>query len=397
MKTSNIKFLFICLLLFLYTDRMQLFACTSFAVYSNNIYYGMNFDYPEVEMRFLITQNDVNKFFHLQFYSNGYWSSTVGMNSNGFFSSCQMLYPEVSNWHNPSDDEITIGQLFYNSLLSFDSTNTIINYFDTSDTKVIHSYGITLHDLFADKYGDAITLEVGDPDPLITEQENNFIIMTNFPNSEFVGQPYTNVQGVGADRYIAAYEYINDNIDDFDYTDGIEALHQTIQATGGYRTQCSFLFNPVDLEIYIVLKRNFDNIWRVDLENETIETFMGFDFYRIMDIGDNGILVSELEDITTSVENSYLYSQGGITEQPYPNPFTNYANIVFDLESSAYVVLEIYDAMGRKVNTLINGYLENGQHSYAWYPDAMKSGVYFSKLLIDSKTILYKLSYTKAR
>ncbi len=352
----------------------------------------MNFDYSNVDMRFVISHTATGKFFHFQFYTSGYWSSTVGMNSNGFFSSCQMLYPEVSTWHNPGEDEITIGQLFYNSLLSVDSTNTITTYFETYDTRVIHSYGLTLHDLFADKYGIAITLEVDEPEPLITEPDNDFLIMTNFPNSEFVGQPYTQVEGVGADRYIAAYEYINDSLEDFDFADGMETLQRSMQAGGGFPTQCSFLFDPVELEIYIVIKRDFDHIWKVDLQDETIETYQGFDLYRILDIGAGGITADELENITTAIEDNSLNSNSGFNASVYPNPFDDYVTLAFDLEYPAHVVLEIYDITGQKIETWSPGYLGSGRHSYTWHTEIIKEGIYFSKLRINDTTIINKLA-----
>ena len=42
-------------------------ACTSFAVYSKQAYYGMNFDFAALPMKFLISVNGDIRTFHLAF------------------------------------------------------------------------------------------------------------------------------------------------------------------------------------------------------------------------------------------------------------------------------------------------------------------------------------------
>ncbi len=71
------------------------YACTSFAVYSAETWYGMNFDYPEVELRFTLNRAGELKLFQMEFRQGDGFVPTVGMNSAGLFASCQMLYPEV--------------------------------------------------------------------------------------------------------------------------------------------------------------------------------------------------------------------------------------------------------------------------------------------------------------
>jgi len=328
----------------------ELLACTSFTVYadSNRVFYGMNFDYPEVEMKLSITESGDVKFFHFQFYSGGGFASTVGMNINGFFSSCQMLYPEVNEWHYPDVNEIDAGTLYYYSLIYCENAQSVVDDLLALPAELLHNYGLTLHDIFADKYGNAMVAEVGESGHLITEIQDNFLVMTNFPNNEFEGQPYTDVTGVGADRYKSAYEYISDNLADFDFDDGIETLKRSVQSSGGYPTQCSFLFDPLNLEIYVIVKRDFDRIWKVDLTNNYIETYYGFDFYKKIDIAADGILISELENIATSAESDLFQSGYTGNIRSYPNPFSTYTNIEFFSGSSNFVSIEIYIPADKK-------------------------------------------------
>jgi hypothetical protein len=393
MKTRLIAFVIV--ILAAGTWRIsELRACTSFAVYvdSNRVFYGMNFDYPEVEMKLSITEAGDVKFFHLQFYSGGNFASTVGMNQNGFFSSCQMLYPEVNEWHYPGLNEITIGTLYYYSLMYCDITQSVNDYLLAPPAELIHNYGLTLHDIFADKYGNAIVVEVGDPSHLITEIKDNFLVMANFPNNEFEGMPYTEVTGVGADRYKSAFAYITDNIEDFDLDDGIETLKRAVQSSGGYPTQCSLLFDPLNLKIYVIIKRDFDHIWKVDLSGNYIETYYGFDSYKKFDIVTEGILISELENYVASLENDLFQSGSGIIIS-YPSPFSTYTDIEFYIGEPDLVSLEIFNSCGQKIKTLISDIFPEGKYNTRWYPENLESGVYYSRLTIGRTTEAIELLF----
>jgi hypothetical protein len=393
MKTRLIAFLIV-LLAAGEWKISELKACTSFAVYvdSNRVFYGMNFDYPEVEMKLSITQAGDARFFHLQFYSGGNFASTTGMNDNGFFSSCQMLYPEVNEWHYPGVDEITVGTLYYYSLMYCIITQNVKDYLLAPPAELIHNYGLTLHDIFADKYGNAIVVEVGEPSHLITEIQDNFLVMANFPNNEFEGMPYTSVTGVGADRYKNAFKYISDNIEDFDFDDGIETLKRAVQSTGGYLTQCSLLFDPINLEIYVIIKRDFDHIWKVDLSGNCVETYLGFDSYKKFDIGAEGILVSELEDYAASLANDLVQSGSGIICS-YPSPFSSYTDIEFYTGEPELVSLEIFNSCGQIVRTLVRDIFPEGRYFIRWYPDNLESGVYYSRLTTGGNTETVKLIF----
>jgi len=81
------------------------YACTSFAVYSEEPVYAMNFDYPETEIRFIVVDNSDLKAFFMQFdymtYKEGnQFASTLGMNSKGLFTTLQMQYPQLTGKRN---------------------------------------------------------------------------------------------------------------------------------------------------------------------------------------------------------------------------------------------------------------------------------------------------------
>ncbi|MFO7889517.1 MAG: glucoamylase family protein [bacterium] len=71
--------------------------------------------------------------------------------------------------------------------------------------------------------------------------------------------------------------------------------------------------------------------------------------------------------------------------QNYPNPFNPRTVIQFSLPRSSSITIEIYNTLGKKVNTLINNKeLKSGRHQVVFQGEKLASGVYFYKLITDS-------------
>jgi hypothetical protein len=66
--------------------------------------------------------------------------------------------------------------------------------------------------------------------------------------------------------------------------------------------------------------------------------------------------------------------------QNYPNPFNPGTTIAFGLSHSSFVVLKVFDVLGREIRTLINDRLQQGNHSVQWNASDEPGGVYFYRL-----------------
>ncbi|MBU1937185.1 T9SS type A sorting domain-containing protein [bacterium] len=69
-----------------------------------------------------------------------------------------------------------------------------------------------------------------------------------------------------------------------------------------------------------------------------------------------------------------------VLHQNYPNPFNASTRITFDLPKAGLVILKVYDVLGRKVGTLMNGVQEAGCHSVLFDGSDLSSGIYFYRL-----------------
>jgi len=75
-----------------------------------------------------------------------------------------------------------------------------------------------------------------------------------------------------------------------------------------------------------------------------------------------------------------------------PNPFNPRTTVHFELPTAATVRVDVYDAAGRLVRTLLDGARAPGRHSLAWDGDdhagrGVASGVYFVRLRVDGAVV----------
>ena len=66
--------------------------------------------------------------------------------------------------------------------------------------------------------------------------------------------------------------------------------------------------------------------------------------------------------------------------QNYPNPFNASTAIAYSLAEKSEVTIEIFDLLGRKVETLSEGWQTAGRHSIKWNAGNLPSGLYYYRI-----------------
>jgi sugar lactone lactonase YvrE len=79
----------------------------------------------------------------------------------------------------------------------------------------------------------------------------------------------------------------------------------------------------------------------------------------------------------------------------YPNPFNSSTTIEYELVVPSDVTLEIYDMLGRKVETLVESHLPTGRYRTAWDATGMTSGIYFCRIRVNGFTFSKNLLLLK--
>lgn len=114
--------------------------------------------------------------------------------------------------------------------------------------------------------------------------------------------------------------------------------------------------------VFTGMEDNETYFWRVRAENE-----IGWGEYS--DVWSFTTLLVGVSDRQIPAEYTLL--------QNYPNPFNPSTVIRYGLPSGSIVKLEIYNSLGQKITTLVEGELEAGYHETEWYAGRVTSGVYF--------------------
>ncbi|RMD63705.1 T9SS C-terminal target domain-containing protein, partial [Candidatus Parcubacteria bacterium] len=82
-------------------------------------------------------------------------------------------------------------------------------------------------------------------------------------------------------------------------------------------------------------------------------------------------------------------------KQNYPNPFNPTTTIWYELNKAGKVTLDVIDAQGKKIATLVNGQKPAGSYAITFNGQNLASGVYFYRLTSGSHSIVRKMLLIK--
>lgn len=94
-------------------------------------------------------------------------------------------------------------------------------------------------------------------------------------------------------------------------------------------------------------------------------------------------------------DNSETIAADYIISGNYPNPFNSSTEIRYILPALSNVRIDIYNLLGRHVETLIDGYQQAGEHKITWDSSDRASGIYFYRLNAGDKIITGRMTLLK--
>jgi hypothetical protein len=226
---------------------------------------------------------------------------------------------------------------------------------------------------------------------------NNQYAIGNIYKSKFINGQYQTPENLG--------NIINsDSSDAQPYIDPDERfLIFTSKRPGGFGS----------FDLYIS-KRNPDSTWNIPINlGSVINTSFGdhfpsvtpdnlYFFYTTAKSGDIGynpywisiqyiynLIAIGVKNISSNLPSSFSL------EQNYPNPFNPQTKIKFKLHKQDFVIIKIFDALGREVAALVNQQLKPGTYEVDWDASRFSSGVYFYKLITSNYTKTKKMVQIK--
>jgi len=98
---------------------------------------------------------------------------------------------------------------------------------------------------------------------------------------------------------------------------------------------------------------------------------------------DSGVFRSVLPTVGVK-ETSGEQPSSFLLHQNYPNPFNASTRIRFDIPQAGYVILRVFDLLGREVARLVDGESTPGRFEIPFDASELSSGVYFYRLEVQS-------------
>ncbi len=121
-------------------------------------------------------------------------------------------------------------------------------------------------------------------------------------------------------------------------------------------------------------------IWSLDLYNLTPNQVTGLEAEMTI-VGGEIVYDNGKNTIVTSVLSENNISPGSFKlMQNYPNPFNPATIIKYSIPSTSFVVLEVYNTLGQKVETLVNEIKPAGEYSIIFNGDNLSTGVYYYRI-----------------
>jgi len=109
----------------------------------------------------------------------------------------------------------------------------------------------------------------------------------------------------------------------------------------------------------------------------------------------SGMIPEDVMQIAYKTGDTGSLPGGFALHQNYPNPFNPITEIAFSIPDACDVRLDVYNIVGQKVTTLVDGMLQSGDHSVAWDASDVSSGVYFYRLTGGEVTATRKMVLLK--
>ena len=124
-------------------------------------------------------------------------------------------------------------------------------------------------------------------------------------------------------------------------------------------------------EVYIAIQYNADQMWKLFIDDITINKTNGID-----------------EEMNNLVDDMILY-------QNYPNPFNPATTIKFYNKTAGDIQLSVFNAAGQEVANLIDKNLNAGMHNISFNASKFNSGIYYYTLKNNNVSITKKMLLVK--
>ncbi|MFH1852350.1 MAG: T9SS type A sorting domain-containing protein [Candidatus Neomarinimicrobiota bacterium] len=154
------------------------------------------------------------------------------------------------------------------------------------------------------------------------------------------------------------------------------------------------LDSTTDWTHYEVAYQAADDAYGISVRARFNNWVTGTAYFDDFSVEKMGVVTSSVDDEDGEVANALPTSYK--LAQNYPNPFNPETAIEFSCPLTGYVRLDIYNMLGQKVRTLVNGVYSPGIHHVSWnarndFGQPVASGIYIYSLVTKDTQVTKKM------
>jgi len=138
---------------------------------------------------------------------------------------------------------------------------------------------------------------------------------------------------------------------------------------------------PEDYGVHLIDVGDPRYMWEIDFFNTPglcLDIFIEGRYLLVADGFSLTMLDAHLPEFEDRIESSPPVTESRLSNSP--NPFNASTSIRFNLTEASEVRIDIYDILGRKIETVFSGEKLAGSHRVTWNAEDLPSGIYFYRL-----------------
>lgn len=135
-------------------------------------------------------------------------------------------------------------------------------------------------------------------------------------------------------------------------------------------------------------------------DQEPHVVYLTFPLYTMGDVAAREVFVRAMDLLgeQSTATSDYVNSESvpaAFLAQNYPNPFNGETRIRFVLTRKSDIRVAVYNILGQEVSVLADGEYPAGIHYVIWDGEALPSGVYFYRLILDTGALSRRMTLVR--
>lgn len=263
--------------------------CTSFTVFSPQPLVAMNFDFYFPVKVALMGGNQ----FSMMVYRNKRYRRALGINQDGTFMNIQIIGGgDKARSGRKSNTTTPVPSLLSDVLTGAIPPDKLDDYFATHT--IVNRPNGSVQDVILTGEGNFYIIEPGRTIHNRDSLGGDFVLLTNFPLSQYMPITEENYKTVPCWRYQTAYPMLKEDVP-MDVDRAFEILEAVHQKSGKYPTLFSLVWLPEEKVVYFSMSSQFNKRFKFSFADNIVRTDKGFDHYREAVLTRLGLLPARLE------------------------------------------------------------------------------------------------------